>query len=378
MPSSAHCSLLLAVTALCYFGVMVAFPMEGIIMDNHCRCLSTIDSRISTRLFHRMEIVPAGPHCRNSEIIITLKDKKVVCVEPEADWIQKLIYKILKKPAKKERKSERGAAKEVKQEEDKKKKKEKQKIDDTGRHKPYGLTAWTPIDDVYVVRHYPKPVYDADVAVDMLKSFQKLDFTPEDQPIFIELKLDLKLEKKKKVDPFVSTVHIPHLFKKDLNKVVVFTENSEEARVATEHGATIVGGTELIEKILEDEITADFYVAVPDIIPKLLPLKNKLRKKFPKSKRGSVGVNIPKMLHLFKSGHEYMVERETYIYTQVGTLDMSKDHILDNMRVIIQDVASHKPAELGSIIERAITNSQTSEGLRIKYESFLQQEVKED
>ncbi|KAG7318306.1 hypothetical protein KOW79_018061 [Hemibagrus wyckioides] len=279
------------------------------------------------------------------------------------------------KPAKKERKVEKGAVKEVKKEE--KKKKEKQKIDDTGRHKPYGLTAWAPIDDVYVVRHYPRPVYDADVAVDMLKSFQKLDFTPEDQPLFIELKLDMKLEKKRKVEPFVSTVHLPYPFKSDLNKVVVFTENPEEARVATEHGAAIVGGAELIEKILEDEITADFYLAVPDIIPKLLPLKNKLRKKFPKSKRGSVGVNIPKMLQLFKSGHEYMVERDTYVYTQVGTLDMAKEHILDNMGVIIQDVASHKPAEFGSLIERAITSSKTSEGLRIRYEAFLQQEEKE-
>ncbi|KAF5905598.1 39S ribosomal protein L1, mitochondrial-like, partial [Clarias magur] len=247
------------------------------------------------------------------------------------------------KSAKKERRVEKGAAKEVKPEE--KKKKEKQKIDDTGRHKPYGLTAWEPIDDVYVVRHYPKPVYDADVAVDMLKSFQKLDFTPEDQPIYIELKLDMKLEKKKKVDPFVSTVHLPHLFKNNLNKVVVFTEDPEEARVATEHGASIVGGAELVEKILEDEVTADFYLAVPDIIPKLLPLKNKLRKKFPKSKRGSVGVNIPKMLQLFKSGHEYMVERDEYVVTQVGRLDMPKEQILENMRIIVQDVASHKPAE---------------------------------
>lgn len=97
------------------------------------------------------------------------------------------------RPSRKERKVEKGAVKEVKQEE---KKKEKQKIDDTGRHKPYGLTAWAPIDDVYVVRHYPKPVYDPDVAVDLLKSFQELDFTPKDQPIYINLKLDMKLEKK--------------------------------------------------------------------------------------------------------------------------------------------------------------------------------------
>ncbi|XP_060739118.1 39S ribosomal protein L1, mitochondrial [Tachysurus vachellii] len=283
-------------------------------------------------------------------------------------------YAAAAKPAKKEKKVEKRAAKEVKPEE---KKKEKQKIDDTGRHKPYGLTAWEPIDDVYVVRHYPKPVYDANVAVEMLKNFQKLDFTPEDQPLFIELKLDMKLEKKRKVEPFVSTVHLPHSFKSDMNNVVVFTENPEEARVATEHGATIVGGTELIEKILEDEITADFYLAVPDIVPKLQALKNKLRKKFPKSKRGSVGVNIPKMLQLFKSGHEYTVERDTYVYTQVGTLDMPKEHIIDNMQVIVQDVASHKPAEFGGFIERAMMSSKTSEGLRIKYEAFLQQEVKE-
>lgn len=108
-------------------------------------------------------------------------------------------FLFFRRPSKKEKKGEKGAAKEVKQEE---KKKEKKKIDDTGRHKPYGLTAWVPIDDVYVVRHYPKQVYDADVAVDMLKSFQKLDFTPEDQPLFIELMLDMKLEKKVQNPPF--------------------------------------------------------------------------------------------------------------------------------------------------------------------------------
>ncbi|XP_062874033.1 39S ribosomal protein L1, mitochondrial [Trichomycterus rosablanca] len=279
------------------------------------------------------------------------------------------------KPARKQRKDEKSATKDVKEVE---KKKEKQKIDDTGRHKPYGLTSWAPIDDVYVVRHYPRPVYDAGVAVDMLKSFQKLDFTPEDQPVLIDLKLDMKLEKKKKVDPFVSTVHLPHPFKKETNKVVVFTENPEEARLATEHGAALAGGPELVEKILEDEITADFYLAVPDIIPKLLPLKNKLRKKFPKSKRGSVGVDIPKMLQLFKSGHEYMVERDVYVITQVATLDMPQEHILDNMRVIIRDVASHKPAEFVPMIERVILSSKTSEALHLKLQDLLPKAQKED
>lgn len=33
---------------------------------------------------------------------------------------------------------------------------------------------------------------------------------------------------------------------------------------------------------------------------------------------GTVGVSITKMLNLFKTGHEYLVERDKYIVTQVG------------------------------------------------------------
>ncbi|XP_072520714.1 large ribosomal subunit protein uL1m isoform X2 [Salminus brasiliensis] len=290
-------------------------------------------------------------------------------------------YAAAAKPAKKTQKHEKNTVKDTKDEEEKKKKqkqKQKERIDDTGRHKPYGLTAWVPIDDVYMVRYYPKQVYDSDVAVDMLKSFQKLDFTPEQQPVYIGLQLNMQLEKKKKINPFVSTVYLPHPFKKEINKIVFFTENPEQARQATECGAAIVGGVELVEKILEDEITADVYLAVPDIVQKLVPLKNHLRKKFPKSSRGSVGVNIPKMLELFKNGHEYMVEGDSYISTQVAVLDMPKEHILENMRAIVQDVASHKPAEFGPLIERAIISSKTSEGLRMKIDTILPQEKKEE
>lgn len=74
--------------------------------------------------------------------------------------------------------------------------KEKKKVDDKNRHKPYGLTAWAPVDDVYIVRHYPRPVYETSVAIEMLKNFQKLDFSPENQPVYINLRLDMKLEKK--------------------------------------------------------------------------------------------------------------------------------------------------------------------------------------
>ncbi|KAM4576432.1 large ribosomal subunit protein uL1m [Odontesthes bonariensis] len=258
-----------------------------------------------------------------------------------------------------------------KEDAEKEEKKEKKVIDDKDRHKPFGKTAWAPVDDVYITRYYPRTSYSAADAVDMLKKFQMLDFTPLNQPIYIDLRLDMKLEKKKKIDPFVSTVHLPHSFKTEMNKVLVFTEDPNQAKAAQDSGAAFAGGVELIQQILDDEVSADFYVAVPDILPKLVPLKNKLRKKFPKSKRGTVSNNIPMTLELFKTGHEYLVESDCYIRTQIATLDMPTEHIFANLQTVLMDVCSHRPASMGPFIQRSIITSQTSEAIWFKSEDVL-------
>lgn len=75
-------------------------------------------------------------------------------------------------------------------------KKTQKVIDDKDRHKPFGKTAWAPVDDVYILRHYPRTICSAADAIDTLKRYQALDFTPENQPLYIDLLLNMKLEKK--------------------------------------------------------------------------------------------------------------------------------------------------------------------------------------
>ncbi|XP_030420986.1 39S ribosomal protein L1, mitochondrial [Gopherus evgoodei] len=235
-----------------------------------------------------------------------------------------------------------------------------------------------PVDDVYLTWLYERPVYDAEVAVDMLKKFQQLDFTYPKQHVYANITLDMMLEKKKKVDQFVGTILLPYPFASEINKVVVFTEKAEEIKIAKENGAAFAGGTELIQMILDDEINADFYIAVPEIIAKLLPLKNKLRKKFPKTNRNSLGRDIPKMLELFKVGHEYMVEKENLIETRIATLDMPNEQIVANLDAIIKDVCTYRPLSYGPFVQRLIIRSSTSEGLQLNLERFLPQVEEED
>ncbi|KFV00455.1 hypothetical protein N340_12264, partial [Tauraco erythrolophus] len=175
-----------------------------------------------------------------------------------------------------------------------------------------------PVDDVYLTWLYERPSYDLEEAVGMLKKFQELDFTYPKQFVYINVFLDMALQKKKKVEPFGSTVLLPYRFTDETNKVLVFTENEQEAEIARDNGAAIVGGIELIKWILEDEIQADFYVAVPAIMPKLIPLRGKLKRKYPSTKRNSLGHDIPKMLQLFREGLEYVVEDERVIKTRIA------------------------------------------------------------
>ncbi|XP_061058553.1 large ribosomal subunit protein uL1m isoform X4 [Eubalaena glacialis] len=216
-----------------------------------------------------------------------------------------------------------------------------EKKDEIEKIKSYPFMEGEPEDDVYLKRLYPRQIYE------------------------------------KKVEPFASVLSLPYPFVSEISKVAVFTGNASEIKIAEENGAAFAGGTNLIQKILDDEIQPDFYVAVPEIMPELNPLRKKLKKRFPKLTRNSIGRDIPKMLELFKTGHEIKVdeERENFLETKIATLDMSSDQIAANLQAVISEVCRQRPLNLGPFVVRAFLRSSTSEGLLLKIESLLPKEV---
>lgn len=53
-----------------------------------------------------------------------------------------------------------------------------------------------PVDDVYLTWLYKRPCYPLEQAVGMLKRFQQLDFTHPKQFVYINVFLDMALQKK--------------------------------------------------------------------------------------------------------------------------------------------------------------------------------------
>ncbi|XP_063166436.1 large ribosomal subunit protein uL1m [Candoia aspera] len=232
-----------------------------------------------------------------------------------------------------------------------------------------------PKDDVYLTWCYQRPVYDAEAALELLKKFQLLDFTSPTQELYVDITLDMALEKKKTVGPFISTVLLPYRYTDVIPKILVLTENPEEAILATANGAAIVGGVELIKPILNQEIEADFYITVPEMSTKINPLRNILKQKYPTIRNDTVTYNIAETLNFFKICHEYSVTNDNLIQTPFAMLDMSNDQILANLDTIMKDICKRKPLKYGPFVTSMSIRSSTSEALDVKVEQFLPEEA---
>uniref|UniRef100_A0A452RSC7 C-X-C motif chemokine n=1 Tax=Ursus americanus TaxID=9643 RepID=A0A452RSC7_URSAM len=63
-------------------------------VELYCMCLKTV-SGIHPSNIQNLEVLSAGPHCPNVQVIATLKNGKKVCLDPEAPQIKKIVQKIL-------------------------------------------------------------------------------------------------------------------------------------------------------------------------------------------------------------------------------------------------------------------------------------------
>uniref|UniRef100_A0A8C7BKP1 C-X-C motif chemokine n=1 Tax=Neovison vison TaxID=452646 RepID=A0A8C7BKP1_NEOVI len=64
-------------------------------VELRCMCLNTV-SGIHPSNIQNLEVLRAGPHCANVEVIASLKDGRKICLDPNAPVYKKIIRKLLK------------------------------------------------------------------------------------------------------------------------------------------------------------------------------------------------------------------------------------------------------------------------------------------
>ncbi|XP_073511352.1 interleukin-8-like [Phyllobates terribilis] len=82
---------------LLYTTVTEGMPSAKAASELRCQCINVEKPEKPIKGMKSLELLPSGPHCKNTEVIITLKSGSRVCVDPSAPWVEKLIKTLLEK-----------------------------------------------------------------------------------------------------------------------------------------------------------------------------------------------------------------------------------------------------------------------------------------
>lgn len=175
-----------------------------------------------------------------------------------------------------------------------------------------------PTDNVWVGRYYRWRVYSVDEAIQAHRETHHPSmYNVPDAPVNVEVELNMQGEKATRfVDNFQRMAMISHRFDHgEERKIIVFAKGQEILSEASEAGATLVGGPELIKDIQSGELNLQdyqYFLAHPNILAELVTVRGLMKKKFPNPKMGTLGPNVGEIVKKFRDGVQYSAVKDEY------------------------------------------------------------------
>jgi len=207
--------------------------------------------------------------------------------------------------------------------------------------------------------------YTVDEAVKLIKQTGTAKFNET-----VEIAVRLGVDPKQADQMVRGAVSLPHGVGKAV-RVLVFAEG-DAARQALEAGADVVGGDELVEKVLnEGYVDFDKAVAMRNMMAKVGKLGRVLgpRGLMPNPKTNTVvgPEGLTAAIQELKAGRvDFKVERAGIVHTAVGKTSMTEQQLADNILTLMQTLMRLKPSTAKGQYLRGIAVSNTmGPGIRI-------------
>jgi large subunit ribosomal protein L1 len=183
----------------------------------------------------------------------------------------------------------------------------------------------------------------------------------------VEVAFNLGVDPRKADQIVRGTVSLPHGTGKSV-RVGVFAVG-DKAREATEAGADVVGGDELVDEVMKGNMDFDVAVATPEMMPAVGKAGRVLgpRGLMPNPKAGTVTNDIGKAVKDIKAGKlEYRTDRQGNLHLIIGKRSFDEQQLRDNYLAVIEEVLRAKPAAAKGKYIKSLTLSTTmGPGLRI-------------
>jgi large subunit ribosomal protein L1 len=219
-----------------------------------------------------------------------------------------------------------------------------------------------------------KRPYALEEAVPLMKKvkFAKFDET-------VELHMRLGVDPKHADQMVRGTVVLPNGLGK--SKKVLVIASGDKQREATEAGADIVGGDDMVAKIQTENWTDfDAVIATPDMMRSVGKLGKVLgpRGLMPNPKTGTVTVDVANAVKEIKAGKvEFRVDKTGVIHVPFGKVSFSAEKLTENASTLLQAVVKAKPsAAKGKYVKSVTICSTMGPGVSVDVSTYNLKEVK--
>ena len=160
----------------------------------------------------------------------------------------------------------------------------------------------------------------------------------------VEVAFNLGIDPRKADQMVRGTVSLPNGTGRSV-RVAVFAVG-DKAREATEAGADVVGGEELVEDVIKGTIDFDAAVATPDMMAAVGKAGRVLgpRGLMPNPKTGTVTMDIAKAVSDIKGGKvEYRSDRTGNVHVIVGKKSFDEHALIENYLAVVDELLRAKP-----------------------------------
>ena len=214
--------------------------------------------------------------------------------------------------------------------------------------------------------------YLPDEAIKLLKeiAFAKFDES-------VEVHARLGIDPRQADQAVRTTVTLPHGTGKVV-RVLVFAQGEAE-RIATEAGADVVGGDDLIARIQGGWLEFDAAIAMADLMGKVGGLGRILGRRglMPNPRSGTVVRNtedLPSVIRDLKGGRvEFRNDRNGVVHTVVGRKSFTEDQLRDNLYAFVDTLQRAKPTGVKGVYLRTLAITSTmAPGLKLNVPVTIQ------
>lgn len=207
--------------------------------------------------------------------------------------------------------------------------------------------------------------YSVEEAIKLAKATSKTKFDAN-----IELHAKLGIDTKKGDQQVRTTLTYPKTFGK--TRVIAAFVSTENEKKAKDAGADIVGGEELIKKIIQTKkVDFDIAIATPDMMKVLAPAARILgpRGLMPSPKNNTVTPNIAGVISEFKKGKiEFKNDSGGNVHLVMGKVSFEDKDLIENFYAAMDVIKKAKPSSSkGTYIKNVSVSSGMGPGIKVQF-----------